>query len=73
MENTKQNKKNRPRYRDDIRSAYDTGYKRGWDDAYDIPKRFGAKTVAAFGYRKGIRNRCRSDKYINQYQRGGKK
>ena len=61
------------RYKDDIRTAYDIGYARGWDDSYDIPKRYGAKTVAAYGYKKGVRNRKRSDKYTNQYNRGGKK
>ena len=40
--------------------------------AYDIPKRVGAKTAAAYGYQKGIKNRVKSDKYIKQYQRGGK-
>ncbi len=74
MENKKQNnKQRRPRYRDDIRFAYDAGYKKGWDDAYIVPKRFGAKTAAAFGYKKGLRNRRRSDKYVHQYQRGGNK
>ncbi len=41
MENKKQNnKQRRPRYRDDIRFAYDTGYKKGWDDAYVIGRRW---------------------------------
>ena len=57
----------------DIRTAYDIGYKRGWDDAYDIPKRVGAKTAAAYGYKKALSQRCKSDKYIKQYNRGGKK
>lgn len=60
------------KYGSDLRRAYDLGYKRGWDDAYDIPKRAGAKTAAACGYKKGARNRVRSDKYIKQYERGGK-
>ena len=60
------------KYGADLRMAYDVGYKRGWDDAYDIPKRIGAKTAAAYGYQKGIKNRVKSDKYIKQYQRGGK-
>lgn len=60
------------KYGADLRTAYDVGYKRGWDDAYDIPKRVGAKTAAAYGYQKGIKNRVKSDKYIKQYQRGGK-
>ena len=60
------------KYGADLRTAYDVGYKRGWDDAYDIPKRVGAKTAAAYGYQKGVKNRVKSDKYIKQYQRGGK-
>lgn len=62
------------RYGSDIRSAYDIGYAKGWEDAYAIPKRVGAKTAAAYGYKKGLRNRRKSDKYINQYKKyGGKK
>ena len=61
------------KYGSDIRTAYDIGYKRGWDDAYDIPKRVGAKTAAAYGYKKGAKQRVKSDKYIKQYQRGGNK
>ena len=61
------------RYGADIRSAYDVGYAKGWDDAYVIPKRLGAKTAAAYGYKKGLCNRKRSDKYIHQYKRGGNK
>ncbi len=61
------------KYKSDIRDAYDIGYARGWDDAYDIPKRFGAKTAAAYGYRKGIKCRHKSDKYTKQYARKGKK
>ena len=61
------------KYGSDIRNAYDIGYKRGWDYAYDIPKRLGAKTAAAYGYKKGAKNRVKSDKYIKQYYRGGNK
>ena len=61
------------RYGADIRNAYDIGYARGWEDAYVIPKRVGAKTAAAYGYKIGLRNRKRADKYTNQYNRGGKK
>jgi hypothetical protein len=61
------------KYGSDIRTAYDIGYKRGWDDAYDIPKRVGARTAAAYGYKKGSKQRVKSDKYIKQYQRGGNK
>ena len=60
------------KYGADLRTAYDIGYKSGWDGAYDIPKRLGAKTAAAYGYKKGATNRVKSDKYIKQYQRGGK-
>ena len=66
-------KKSAKRYGSDIREAYNIGYARGWDDAYDVPKRLGAKTAAAYGYKKGIRNRRRSDKYINQYGKKGDK
>ena len=61
------------KYGSDIRTAYDVGYRRGWDDAYEIPKRVGAKTAAAYGYKKGIKSRIKTDKYTNQYNRGGKK
>ena len=61
------------KYGADIRTAYDIGYARGWDDSYDIPKRVGARAAAAYGYQKGARNRQRSDKYTKQYGRGGKK
>lgn len=67
-------KESAKRYGSALRTAYDIGYARGWDDAYEVPKKFGAKTAAAMGYKKGIRNRRRSDKYINQYgKKGGKK
>ena len=61
------------KYGTELRAAYDTGYKHGWEGAYDIPKRVGAKTAATLGYKKGLKNRVKSDKYIQQYQRGGKK
>ena len=61
------------RYKTDIRTAYDIGYAKGWDDAYEIPKRFGAKTAAAYGYKKGLKQRYKTDKSIKQYQRKGKK
>jgi hypothetical protein len=67
------NKAPRKSYKEDMTTAYRIGYSRGWDDAYDIPKRFGAKTAAAYGYKKGAKNRVKSDKYIKQYNRGGKK
>ena len=51
-------------YKEDIQRAYDVGYFKGWDDAYSIPKRVGAVTVAACGFRKGARNRRRSDAYV---------
>lgn len=60
------------KYGSDIRTAYDIGYKRGWDDCYEIPNRVGARTAAAYGYRKGAKNRRKSDKYTKQYNRGGK-
>ena len=57
-------------YKSDLQKAYEMGYAKGWDDSYDIPKRVGAKTAAAYGYKKGIVNRRKSDKYTNQYKGG---
>lgn len=59
------------RYGSDIRTAYDIGYAKGWDESYSIPNRVGAKTAAAYGYKKGVTNRRKSDKYTKQYNRRG--
>ncbi len=67
----KKTKARRPKYKDDMRTAYDIGYARGWEDAYELPKRIGAKTFAAKGYKRGAHNRKRSDNYISQYKRRG--
>lgn len=61
------------KYGSDLRTAYDIGYVCGWDESYEIPNRVGAKTAAAYGYKKGLSQRRKSDKYIKQYNRGGKK
>ena len=61
------------KYASDIRDAYDIGFARGWVESYDIPNRVGAKTAAAYGYKKGLSQHRKSDKYIKQYNRGGKK
>ena len=61
------------KYGSDIRNAYDIGFARGWVESYDIPNRVGAKTAAAYGYKKGLSQRRKSDKSIKQYNRGGKK
>ena len=58
-------------YKSDLKKAYDIGYGKGWDDSYDIPKRFGASTAAAYGYKKGVKNHRKSDKYVNQYNKQG--
>ena len=55
-------------YRGDIIKSYEAGYKRGWDDAYHIPNRLGAKSAAAYGYKKGLTNRKKADKYTAQYK-----
>ncbi len=65
-------KEQKNKWRDDIRTAHDKGYSKGWDDAYSISKRFGARLAAAYGYCKGIKHRYRSDKYIAQYNKQGK-
>lgn len=66
-EETQKIKKNS--YKSDILTAYGIGYAKGWDDSYAIPNRFGATTAAAFGYKKGIKNHKKSDKYTNQYNK----
>ena len=65
-------KKNKKSYKSDIVKSYDIGYAKGWDDAYTVPKRFGSKIVASYGYKKGIRDRRRADKYTKQYNKIGK-
>ena len=56
-------------YRRQVKSdqdiAFDVGFKRGWDEAYNIPKRYSARSAAARGFKKGVINRYRSDKYAN--------
>ena len=59
-------------YKNDLVDAHDLGYALGWDHAFDIPDRFLAKTAAAYGFKKGIRNKCRSDKYHKTYKKKGK-
>ena len=51
------------KYRDELDTAYDIGFQKGWNEAYSIPKRVGAKRAAAKGFGKGISNRYRADKY----------
>ena len=59
-------------YKSDLQKAYEIGYAKGWEDTYDIPKRVGAKTVATYGYRKGLTNRKKADKYTKQYKGNGR-
>ena len=49
-------------------TAYDIGFKHGWDEAYNIPKRYSARAAAAQGFKKGVVNRYRSDKYAIHYK-----
>ena len=49
-------------------TAYDIGFKRGWDEAYNIPKRYSARSAAAQGFKKGVVNRYRSDKYAKYHK-----
>ena len=60
-------------YRSDMKTAYGKGYVKGWDDAYDIPNRAGARHAAAIGYVKGIGNHRRADKYVNTYNKNKSK
>ena len=58
-------------YKSDLQKAYDIGYGKGWEDSYEIPNRMGAKTAATVGYKKGLKNRRKSDKYVSQYKKQG--
>ena len=58
-----QAKEHRRQYENDIDAAYDIGFQKGWNEAYSIPKRSGARASAAKGFKKGIANRYRADKY----------
>ena len=68
----KKSKVKRNKWRTDMRTAHDMGYAKGWEDTYDIPKRVGAKTAATYGYRKGLTNRKKADKYTKQYKGNGR-
>ena len=61
------------RRKSDLMDAYDIGFAKGWDDAYLIPKRMGARSKAAEGYKKGIKSRRIVDKYMAQYNQGKSK
>ncbi len=52
----------------DKNTAYDIGFKHGWDEAYNIPKRYSARSAAAQGFKKGVVNRYRSDKYAKHHK-----
>jgi len=66
-------KKKKNSYKSDIVDAHDIGYALGWDNAYNIPDRLFAKTAASYGFRKGMRNKFRTDKYAKTYQKKGTK
>ncbi len=75
MSKTMKEKKPRQmsRRKSDLKDAYDIGFAKGWDDAYLIPKRMGARSKAANGYKKGIKSRMIVDKYMAQYNQGKSK
>lgn len=66
---TQQAKNYGKQYGLDMRTSYDIGYSRGWDDAYDIPSRFLCKLAAGIGYRNGVKSRHKSDKAIKQHEK----
>ena len=65
---TAQVKAYRKQIKSDKDTAYDIGFKYGWDEAYNIPKRYSARSAAAQGFKKGVVNRYRSDKYAKHYK-----
>lgn len=68
----KKTKVKKNKWRADMRTAHDKGYAKGWEEAYNIPNRFGSRLAAAYGYTKGVKDRFRADNYIKQYNRQGK-
>ncbi len=64
---------NKKSYKTDIKCAYDKGYIKGWEDAYKIPSRPGARLSAAQGYYRGVRNHRKSDKYTAKYSKSKQK
>lgn len=58
------------RYKDDLDNAYSIGYRKGWEDAYAVPKRVGAKSKAAKGYKHALCDRKKSDKYVAILNKG---
>ena len=56
-------------YGSDMRQAYQVGYKRGWEDAYEIPNRFGARAVASYGYGRGVKKHHAADKSVENYKK----
>ena len=56
-------------YKTDLSTAYGVGYRRGWDDAYTIPRRLGSSITSAVGYNRGFVNRRKSDKYTSRYNK----
>ena len=65
---TAQVKEYRKQVKSDKDNAYDIGFKHGWDEAYSIPKRASARSAAAQGFKKGVVNRYRSDKYAKHHK-----
>ena len=65
---TAQVKEYRKQVKSDKGTAYDIGFKHGWDEAYNIPKRYSARSAAAQGFKKGVVNRYRSDKYAKHHK-----
>ncbi|MBQ8212814.1 MAG: hypothetical protein IJZ80_02300 [Clostridia bacterium] len=69
---TEQVKEYRRQVKSDKDTAYDVGFKRGWEEAYNIPKRASARSAAAQGFKKGVVNRYRSDKYAQSRKKKSK-
>lgn len=69
---TEQVKEYRRQVKSDKDTAYDVGFKRGWEEAYNIPKRASARSAAAQGFKKGVINRYRSDKYAQSHKKKSK-
>ena len=62
-------KKSTTNYANKVRQAYDTGYARGYEDAYRLPDVAFANTSGALGYKHGAKDRKYVDKVTAKYKR----
>ena len=66
---TRKVKKSAVDYGSKLKTAYDVGYVRGYEDAYSLTNASFSHTAGAIGYKTGARDRKRVDKYVGKYNK----